>query len=130
MCRHERPDALEPLPVEADRQLTVPLLLDELVGAVVPDLDRPSAVLPGGDLAGERRILQRVVLDVHREGAAPGLERHPLGHRPGGEDAVPLEPEVVVEAPRVVSLDDEDRPAAAPATEGLGRLPGVALALV
>ena len=43
------------------------------------------------------------------------LERHALRHRPRGERAVALEPEVVVEPPRVVALDDEDRPRPAPA---------------
>src|SRR5439155_8387902 len=127
---HERPDSLEALAVEADGQLAVALLLDELVGAVIPDLDRSGAVLAGRDLAGEGGVLERVVLDVHGEGAAARLKRHPLGHRPRGEGTVPLEPEVVVEPPGVVALDDEDRAAgASPAPERLGRLAGISLAL-
>ena len=44
---------------------------------------------------------------------------------------VPLEPEVVVEPPGVVALDDEDRAAGAtPAAERLGCLAGISLALV
>ena len=43
--RHERPQALEPLPVEADGEPAVALLLDELVGPVIPDLDGARAVL-------------------------------------------------------------------------------------
>ena len=47
------------------------------------------------------------------------------------EDARVLEPEVVVEPPRVVALDDEDRAAGAtPAAERLGCLAGISLALV
>ena len=45
---HERPEALQPLAVEADCQAAVVLLLDELVRAPVPDLDRAGAVLPLG----------------------------------------------------------------------------------
>src|SRR5204863_8414946 len=105
--------SLQPLAVEPHGQLPVPLLLDELVRAVVPDLDRPGPVLPGRDLAGERCVLERVILDVDGERPAAGLERYPLRHCPGGEGAVPLEPEVVVEPSRVVALDGEDRPAAA-----------------
>src|SRR5262249_41681115 len=49
----ERPRAPEPLALEANGQLTVRLLADQLVRAVVPDLDRPRAVLAGRDLTGE-----------------------------------------------------------------------------
>ena len=117
--------------METHCQLAVGLLLQELVGAVIPDLDRSRAVLAGRDLTGERGVLERVVLDVHGEGAAARLERHPLGHGPRGEGTFPLEPEVVVEPPGVVTLDDEDRVAGAPpAPERLGRLAGISLALV
>ena len=95
--------------MQADGQPAVALLLDELVRAAVPDLDRARAVVALRDLAGERRVVERVILDVHRERALAGLERHALRHGPRGERAVPLEPEVVVEAPRVVALHDEDR---------------------
>src|SRR5581483_1338527 len=98
------------------------LLLEQLVRAVVPDLDRAGPVLTGGDDARERRVLERVVLDVHGERPPAGLEGHALRDGPRREDAVPFEPEVVVEAPSVVPLDDEDRRTAAlPAAERLGR---------
>src|SRR5205823_10784569 len=53
-------------------------------------------------------------------------------HGPGGERAVPLEPEVVVQPPRVVALDDEDRLLRPPrlSGEGLGRLLRIPLAPV
>ena len=78
----------------------------------IPDLDRAGAVLPGGDLALERRVVERVVLDVDGEVPLAGLERDALRHGPARERAVALEPEVVVEASRVVALDDEDRASA------------------
>src|SRR5262249_49582316 len=93
--RDERPHAAQPLAVEPHGQLAVTLLLDELVRAVIPDLDAPGAVLPGRDLAGERGVLERMVLDVDRERPRARLEWDALGHRPGGEGAVPLEAEVV-----------------------------------
>ena len=103
----------------------------ELVRAVVPDLDRAGAVLALRDLALELRVLDRVVLDVDGEVLLAGLERHALRHRPGRERAVALEAEVVVEPPRVVALDDEDRlrrfRRERPRVEGLGRLLRVAL---
>src|SRR5262249_55942001 len=82
----------------------VGLLGDELVRAVVPDLDRARAVLPRRNLTGEGRVLERVVLDVDGESTGARLEWHALRHRPGGEGAVALEAEVVVGPPRVVAV--------------------------
>ena len=85
------------------------LLLDELVRAPVPDLHSAGAVVSLGDLAFEVRVVERVILDVHREHALARLERDALRHRPRRQGAVELEPEVVVEPAGVVPLDDEDR---------------------
>src|SRR5207237_10405750 len=57
--RDERPRSLEPLPVQPDRQSAAPFLLDQVVRAGVPDLDRAGAVLALRDLAREGRVLQR-----------------------------------------------------------------------
>ena len=109
MGRDERVGALEPLAVQPDRETAVGLLLDELVGARVPDLDRAGAVLAFRDLAVERRVLERMVLDVDGEMLLAGLERDALRDRPARERAVPLETEVVVQPAGIVTLDDEDR---------------------
>ena len=117
--------------MEANGQPAVLLLLDELVGPLVPELDGSGSVLPLRDLALEGRVLERVVLDVNGEVLLPGLEGHALGHRPAGERSVALQPEVVVQAARVVSLHDEDRLLATlAAAERLRGLLRVALALV
>ena len=116
--RDERPHAVQPLAVQPDGETAVSLLLDELVRSLVPDLDRAGAVVPLGDLALEARVLDRVVLDVDGEVLLSGLEGNALRDRPRRERAVALEPEVVVEPPRVVPLDDEDRAAVA----SVGRL--------
>src|SRR5207247_9067789 len=100
----ERPRAVEPPAGPPRRRPAICLLLDELVGAAVPDLDSAGAVVPLRDLAGKGRVIQGVILDVHRESPLSGLERHTLGNRPGGERPVALEPEVVVEPPGVVAL--------------------------
>ncbi len=128
--RDERPASVQTCPVETYGELAVPLLLEQLVRAVVPDLDRAAAVLALRDLAVERRVLERVVLDVDGERPRARLERHSLRHRPRGEGAVPLEAEVVVEPARVVALDDEDRQRGASlrAREGLRRLARIPLA--
>ncbi len=110
---HQREPAAQLLPVHVDVQLA---RLDRgpwVVGVVrlprpgVPDSHVAGAVLPSGDHALEVDVLHRVVL--HAKGAAPPLrvEGRPLGHRPADQDPVDLEPEVVVRAPRPVTLDDE-----------------------
>ena len=110
MRRDESPGSLEALAVEPERQAAVLLLLEQLVRAAVPDLHGPRAVLPLRDLALERPVLERMVFDVDREVLLAGLERHAFRHRPARECAVALEAKVVVERPRLVALDDEDRP--------------------
>ena len=132
MRRHERPGPVEPLAVQANGQAAVTLLLDELVRAVVPDLDRAGAVLALRDLAFEGRVVERVILDVDRERPLAGLERHALWHGPARERAFALEPEVVMEPPRVVALNDEDRRFRSPfpTAERLARLLRIPLAAV
>ncbi len=111
------------------------LLLDQLVRAAVPDLDGPGAVLALGDLALEGRVLERMVFDVNSEVLLAGLERHAFRHGPARERAVALEAKVVVERPRLVTLDDEDRralsgarpPGRGRAVFGSGVFPGVRL---
>ena len=69
-----------------------------------------------------------MVLDVDGEVLLAGLERHAFRDRPAGERAVPLEPEVVVQPPRVVALDHEDRRLPLlPLSNGSGVLPRVRL---
>src|SRR5262249_23066120 len=75
----ERPAAGGALPVQATGRPAVPLLLEELVAATVPDLDRPGAVLALRDLPFETCVLQRMVLDVDGEMLLARLERHTLG---------------------------------------------------
>ncbi len=82
--------ALEAFPVEGEDHLVVAELLG-LVGPAVPDLHVPRAVLAGRDVALEVEVLERVVLDVHREVVALGVRRDALGHRPRHQRSVPLE---------------------------------------
>ena len=85
MCRHERPDPVELLAAQADRETAVRLLLDELVGAVIPDLDRPRAVVAGRDLARERGVGERVILDVDRKMLLSGLHAGRLSAPPSSQ---------------------------------------------
>src|SRR4029077_7980145 len=95
--------------VQADGQPAVLLLLQELVGSAVPDLDSPGAVLALRDLAREGRVVERVILDVNGQRSLSRFEGHALRHGPAGERALALEAEVVMKAARVVALDHEDR---------------------
>ncbi len=131
--RHERPEPPKPGAVEPDGQAAVALLLDLLVRAVVPDLDRAGAVLAFRDLALEGRVLERMVLDVHGERTLSDVEGNTLRHGPAREHAVALQPEVVVEPPGVMALNHEDRLRLArgraggrPGRNGLGRPFGIA----
>src|SRR5206468_13122952 len=90
------------------------------------------AVVPLRDLSLEGRVVERMVLHVHREVLLTRLEGNALRYRPAGERPAPLEAEVVVETPRVVALDDEDRLLAAllPVAERLRSLAALPLPLV
>ena len=51
--------------METNGQAAVLLLLHELVGPLVPELDCSGSVLPLGDLALEGCVLERMVLDMN-----------------------------------------------------------------
>src|SRR5262249_883998 len=130
MRRDEAPDAVELCAVEADGQPTVSLLLEQLVRAAIPDLDRAGAVLALWDLALEVRVVERMVLDVDGKMPLAALERNALRDSPARKGAAPLEAEVVMQPPSGVPLDDEDGLPAAAARERLRRALGIALAPV
>jgi hypothetical protein len=50
-----------------------------------------------------------MILDFDSEAFVPRIERRPFGHRPGFEDAVKFEPEIVVQPRRRMLLDDETK---------------------
>ena len=123
---------MQPLAVELDREPAVSLLLEQLVRAAIPDLDRAGSVLSRRDLALEVGVVERVILDVHGQMPLSCVLRDPLWHGPAGKRPVALEPQVVVQPARVVALHDEDRRASALAapTERLGGSLRIALAAV
>ena len=75
--------------------------------APVPHDHVAAAVLAARDDALEVEVVERVVLDVHRQAPDVGVERRALRHRPADQHAVDLEAEVVVQAAGPVALDDE-----------------------
>ncbi len=128
--RKEAVGALDPLAVERHRHLLVGPL-ERLVGAPVPDLHRPRPVLALRDLALEGQVLERVVLGVDRQPVLLRMRRQPLRQRPRDGHPVALQPQVPVQAPGVVLLDDEPPTLAIrPAAARLGRTVERPLALV
>lgn len=95
-------------PLEGGDDLVVAPLL-QFVSAVVPDGDRPAAVLSGRDRPLERSVVHRVVLGLDRQVVAPVRVRHAARHRPADQHTVVFEAEVPVQCGRVVLLDDERR---------------------
>ena len=94
-----------------DRHLLAVALGAVAVGAGVPHDDRARAVAALPDRALEVGVVERVVLDGHRQALLARVGRRALGDGPRLEHAVDLEAEVVVQRARRVLLDDEDRPA-------------------
>src|SRR4030095_9968131 len=105
------PAALQLLAVEAELQLAGPVtrlrVADRFPGAAVPDDDVAGAVLARGNRALAPRVIERMVLDVHRHPLVGRVEARALGHRPALQRALELEPEVVVQTAGGVLLDHE-----------------------
>ncbi len=104
---HETPRA--PGSVEHEFDLGVRPFLDVVV-ARVPDRHLAAAVLALRDVALEGRVLQGMVLGVHGQMVLLRGLGQALRQGPRGQDAVAFEPEVPVQAPRVVLLNHESPP--------------------
>ncbi len=87
----------------------------------IPHDDVATAVLAVTDHALEVGVLDRMVLDVHRESAGGRVEGRALRHGPARQHTVHLQAEVVVQPPGAVALHDE-RARAAGRHRGAGRL--------
>src|SRR6185437_93572 len=104
--REQRVARVDALAVQRDLDLAR-LPLEHLVGAPVPDLHRPRAVLALGYLAMEVHVLERMVLRPHGQVVFLGRLRQALGHGPRGQHAVALQAQVPVQARRRVLVHDE-----------------------
>ena len=109
---HQHPRAFQLVAVERELQVA---LLQRRVHVV--DLGRPGAEVPehhdagavaGRDDAFELAVVERVILDVHRQALGRGIERRPLRHRPRQQHAVVLQAEVVVQVAGEVLLHAEE----------------------
>jgi hypothetical protein len=133
---HQHPRALQLVAIERELQIA---FLDRRVD--VGRLGRPGASIPQHHDAGavafgnhslELTVVERVILDVHRQPLRFGIERRTFGNGPREQHAIVLETKVVVQVAREVLLDAEVTSALRrfdPAC-GFGRLGEVALAVV
>src|SRR5690606_6684599 len=85
---------------------------DHVVRSDIPDHDGAAAVLTLRDGAFKREILQRVIFRLKGGTFHAHLCGDSFGDGPGLENAVHLQPKVIVEMRRGVFLDDEASPRA------------------
>src|SRR5437763_1178639 len=78
-------------------------------GAAVPDDDVTAAVFAFRDDSFEVDVLDRMILDVHREMTSLGIAGDALRYCPADEHPVDLETKVVMHSSCPMSLDDEPR---------------------
>src|SRR5438067_179213 len=106
MAAHERPAAVELFAVERELELALLVVARGVLDAArlrrprpaIPHDDAARAVIALGDIAFERAVIDRMILDMHREPLHRWIEARALGHGPRFERAVEFEPEVVVQA--------------------------------
>ncbi|MGY3587190.1 hypothetical protein ACVIF9_005867 [Bradyrhizobium sp. USDA 4350] len=96
---HQHPAAVQLVTVQ--RELQVALLEAALgivgfPGAAIPELHRAAAILVFRNGAFEVAIVERMILDLDRQPLVMRVERGPARHRPGLEDAVKLQPEIIM----------------------------------
>src|SRR2546422_11202126 len=113
---HQDPLALETLAVKGDLVLVL-AVLEQVVGALVPDRHRAGAV-PVRDDAREVEVFDGVVLGVDGEPAFAALQRRALRYRPRGEDAAHLEPDIPVQTRRVMPVHHVAAGGAPPSARG------------
>ena len=78
--------------------------------AAIPELNGAAAILALGDGALEIAVVERMILDLDRQALVVRVERGAAGDRPGLEDAIEFQPQVVVKPRRIMLLDDEAPP--------------------
>src|SRR5206468_11664230 len=118
--------AVETGPVQvhpAGGKLLAPdLRVERAEPAAIPYDHRSSAVVAGRDHPLEVPVLERMILDVHREPLLLNTGRRPLGHRPTLEHALQLEPQIEVHVARPVLLHDETGARRGNGAAGRGRI--------
>src|SRR5207247_5808687 len=73
----------------------------------VPNHNCARAVIPGRDDAFEIEIRDGMILHLHGQALIGGIERRPFGHRPGLQNTIHFQAEVIVETSSAVLLNNE-----------------------
>lgn len=76
---------------------------------MVPDLNAAGTVLTGRDFSFEIAEGQVMIFDFQRQAGAFAYKGQALGNGPALEDAISLQPAIVVVGASVVFLDDESQ---------------------
>src|SRR5580698_9712755 len=90
------------------------LIPDDIGGALIPDDDgaaaSPASLMPMS-LMNALELPRRHRMVLNRDGEPPdrGIERWPLGYRPGTQYVARLQTEIEMQRRRVVQLDDKSR---------------------
>ncbi len=107
---HQHPAAMQLVAMQGEFQVAFLEALFGIVGfpiTTVPELHGAAAILALRNRAFEIAVVERMVLDLDRQPLVVRIERGPPGHGPGLEDAVEFEPQIVMQARRIVLLDHE-----------------------
>ncbi len=106
----QHPTAVELVAVQREFQVA---LLESFFGVVglpiaaVPELHCAAAILALRNGAFKIAVIERMIFHLNREALVVRIERGTAGDRPGLEDAVELEPQIVVQPGRIMCLNDE-----------------------
>ena len=76
-----------------------------LPGAPVPEHHRAAAILAFRDCPLEGAVSQGMILGPHRQPLVGRVEAGTFGHGPAQQNAVQLQPEIVMQARGIVFLD-------------------------
>jgi len=108
---HEHPAAMEffsaQLELQAAVAVTFPWIADGFPRSSIPQQDRSAAIFAGRNNALKAAVLQRMVLNVHRQPLRGGVKRRPFGDGPAFQNAIEFQTKVVVQMRRGMLLDNE-----------------------
>ena len=99
---HQVPQTAELLALQFELEFALGIGLGRILlrnpHAAVPDDHITRAVMPFGNAALERRVVERMVFDVDRQALDLGVERRAFGHRPAFQRAIEFQAKVVMQA--------------------------------
>ena len=108
---HQIPDPAEFLALQFEFELALGVGLLRIFqrnpDAAIPDNHITGAVMPFRNAALERRVIERMVFDMHRQALDLGVERRPFRHRPALQRAIEFQAKVIMQVRSVVLLDAE-----------------------